>query len=118
MNIDLLKIPYAKLLSYKLQSSSILLYGVLLYHAYNKGNTWITNRTLSEECNVSERTIGNCLKELKEQGCIDIRYEKENRFEIRYITPLVLFDVKITPNNYKARKGAEAEDDNAGFEVL
>lgn len=115
MNIDLLKIPYSKLLKCGLQSNSILLYGVILFHTYNDSRTWITNRTLAEECNLSERTVQNCLSELKEKKCIDIKYEKENRFEVRYITPLILFDLKVVPKNYKP-KGVE--DENAGFEVL
>jgi len=114
MDIELLKIPFSKLLKYELQSSSILLYGVILYHTYNDTRTWITNRTLAEECNLSERTVQNCLSELKDKKCIDIKFEQENRFQVRYITPLILFDLKLVPKNYKPT----SKDDNGGFEEL
>lgn len=115
MNIELLKIPFSKLLNKELQSTSILLYGVILYHTYNDTRTWITNRTLAEECNISERTVNNCLNELKEKKCIEIRFEQENRFQVRYITPLIFFDLKLVPKNYKPSNN---NDDNGGFTEL
>lgn len=112
MNIDTLKIPFAKLVKLELNGNCIVLYGVLLYHAYQKENTWVTNKTLSEECNISERTIQNCLKELKDKGAIDITYENEGPYQVRYIKPLILFDIKVVPNNYKPKY------QTGGFESL
>lgn len=114
MGIEELKIPLKKLLDKELQSSSILIYGVLLYHAYKNSNTWITNYTISKESGVSQRTVGNALKELKDKECIKIEYRNEGRFQVRYITPLILFEIKLVPNNYVAID----PNDNGGFEEL
>lgn len=116
MDIEMLKIPYSKLLKRGLQGNSILLYGVLLFHTYNDNKTWITNKTLSSECGVSERTVNNCLTELKDKKCIDIKFETEGRYQIRYIVPLILFDLKLVPKNYKPKN--DEQDDNGGFEIL
>ena len=101
MNIDTLKIPFSKLTKLELSGNCIVLYGVILFHAYQNETTWITNKLLAKECNIAERTVQNCLKELQDKGAIEIRYEQENGFSVRYIKPLILFDVKVVPNNYK-----------------
>ena len=113
MNIKCLNIPLSQLLKYDLKSNSILLYGVLLFHAYTK-DCITTNKTLAEETNTSERTVQNSLKELKDKNVIQITFETlKNGVQIRHIKPLVLFDVVIAPNN----RNSEVNDIYAGFEV-
>lgn len=113
MTISMLKIPYRQLIPYELSSTSILLYGILLFYAYER-DCITTNKTLAEQLKISERSVQNCLKELKEKNVISIKFEKlQNNTEIRHITPLVLFDVVIAPNNKKS----EVNDIYAGFEV-
>ena len=109
----MLKIPYRQLLPYELSSTSILLYGILLFYAYER-DCITTNKTLAEQLKITERSIQNCLKELKDKKVIDIKFEKlPNNTEVRHIVPLVLFDVVVVPNNKKS----EATDIYAGFEV-
>lgn len=113
MKISMLKIPYRQLVPYELSSTSILLYGILLFYAYER-DCITTNKTLAEQLQITERSVQNCLKELKDKNVINITFEKlQNNVEVRHITPLVLFDLVIAPNNKKS----ETTDIYAGFEV-
>lgn len=127
MQIKNLHVPLNQLLKYDLNSSSILLYSVILYHAYHQ-DCITTNKTLADELGISERTVQNSLKELKDKDCIKVEIEKiPNGSEIRHITPLVLFDMVIAPGSasyvrWRNRTVGynESDDSNgfAGFEVI
>ena len=52
------------------------------------------------------------LKSLNDKKTIKVEYVQRDRFQLRKITPLILFDLYIAPNNYKE------EDNNGGFREL
>lgn len=111
MEIKDLHIPLAQLLKFDLNSTEMIVYGVILFHAY-KGNCTTTNKTLAKECGITERTITTTLKSLNDKKTIKVEYVQRDRFQLRKITPLILFDLYIAPNNYKD------DDNNGGFREL
>lgn len=115
MNINDLHLPLAKLLPYKLNGNAMIVYGVILHHAYKRA-CYCKNSTLAAETGCSVRTIQNAIKELDEKKCIKLEYKDLDGFQCRYITPLILFDVVLTPENFKRDKNEF--DVNGGFEEL
>lgn len=116
MDINKITIPLHQLLKKGVKNStSMLLYGVIVFHSYHQDATWVSNRTLAKELDISERQVQNCLKDLLEHDCIDITNEKdEQNRDIRNITPKVMPPVKYVSNTY----GNSKKDDNGGFTML
>lgn len=114
MEIKDLHIPLSQLLKYELNTTEMIVYGVILYHAY-KSNCTTTNKTLAKEIGITERTITTTLKALDEKKCIKVEYVQRDRYQLRKITPLVLFSFEIAPNNY--REPTE-DNENGGFRKL
>lgn len=114
MEIKDLHIPLSQLLKFELNTTEMIVYGVILYHAY-KGNCTTTNKTLAKEVGITERTITTTLKTLDEKKCIKVEYIQRDRYQLRKITPLVLFDLIIAPNNYRE---SQEDNENGGFRKL
>lgn len=109
MLIDTIKIPLKELQETGLKNpSAYILYGIILYHSYNNDQTWVTNKSLAEEMNISERQIINNLKELEKYKCIaNIKNEEKN---LRFIEPKIMNKLeyrKTKPNDEEKKEQRE-----------
>lgn len=105
------KVPNKIMVNKALSPTSKLLYA-LIFNCCTKSDCFASNEYFCEMLNISDRQVQNCLKQLKENQCISIKFDKK----ARYISALVTYDI-ITPRN-KNTDLSEFASKFGDFEVL
>lgn len=110
-----------KLLKSNISSDAKILYSIIYYASANEGV--LTNALLMNELNKSERQITRYLKELKDNGYIDLVMDNKNHR--RLITPKFTFDVSLyssvndvpdnISDNLRINLEAEESPDNINY---
>lgn len=101
-NQNFVKIPLEVLENEKLSSTSKLMYGYIAGEI-EKGNNQFLNKTIIDYFKISERTVSNCISELKENGFIKIEMVKNESGIIRHIT-LIVDEVEALKKQIKKMK--------------